>query len=548
MRRKTKNQKKRLVSLLAAMMMVLSMGMSALAANVANNTQHAYDAYQVFSGTQAGADAALGDVDWGSGVDGASLLTALKADARFQAGDPAANIFENASSAADVAAALSQYGDASSMAKAFANVADAHRTTAKTAIAAGASDVTLDAGYYLLVDAGTVNGNDAYNPALLQVTNKGDITIAKKYEIPTVDKSVHGPGDGDGVFDESTDAGIGDEVTFRLKGTVSQALADYETYQYEFKDTLSKGLTYVSDSMKVYLYKDGDTGNTADGNKAEVTSGFTTAAADIAEANGGGTSLTVSFTNLKTVNGVTDSSAIVAEYRAAVNSNAVIGSAGNPNSVTLVYSNNPNTGGTGSTGETQADRALVFTYVLDVTKVDGADQNKKLAGAEFVLLNSDKSKAAKVTGGRLVGWVDDSTITKNQDGTYPADYTLTSAEATGQFSVEGLDAGTYYLKETKAPSGYNKLTDPVKVVVSATLDGTEDNPALTALAIKVDDGNESAGDPAAGKVAMNVRNNSGSTLPETGGMGTAVFYIVGAILVVGAAVLLVVKRRMDAEK
>lgn len=540
-----KNQMKKLVSLMLAMLMVLAMGMTALAANVTNNTDHAYDAYQVFSGTQADGNAALGDVKWGSGVNGEELLAALKSDARFNVGNAGANIFANAESAADVADALSGCDDAA-VAKAFANVADTKRTATKTSIAADAGSVELAAGYYLLVDTGAVTGNDAYNPALLQVTNQGDITIAKKYNVPTVDKSVNGPGDGD-TFDESTDAGIGDEVTFRLKGTVSSNLEDYETYAYKFNDTLSKGLTYKDGSVVVYLYKDGNITNTADSNKKTVTESFTAGTSAVAGGDGA-TSITVSCANLKTIEGVTSSSAIVVEYKATVNSNAVIGSAGNPNTVELEYSNNPNTSDTPSTGKTPTDTVLVFTYELDVTKVDGQNTATKLKDAEFVLLSSDQTKVAKVANGKVVEWAEDSSVTKNADGTYPNDYTLKSAETTGQFALAGLDAGTYYLKETKAPLGYNKLTAAIKVVISATLDGSEDNPALTALTIKVDEEEAVNGNVNTGVVEMTVKNNSGSTLPETGGMGTTMFYVIGAILVVGAAVLLVAKKRMSAEK
>lgn len=549
---KKKMQMRKIVSLLLAMVMVLAMGLTVSAATVTNSTGHAYDVYQVLSGTQAEGSAALGDVKWGSGVYGGNLLTALKEDTRFVVVDGGTNIFASANSAADVAAALSANSGNQAVAKAFANVADRNRTTTTAAtIEAEAASVNLPAGYYLLVDTGTVAENDAYNPALLQVTNQGDVTIAGKYGVPTVDKSVNGPGDGvdangADIFDESTDAGIGDEVTFRLKGTISSNLDDYETYKYQFNDTLSKGLTYKESSMAVYLYKDGNITNTADGNKETVTSNFTTTTAPVTTPEVG-TAITVSCTNLKSIANVTSSSVIVAEYKATVNSGAAIGSAGNPNKVELEYSNNPNTGGE-STGKTPKDTVLVFTYTLNVTKVDGQDSNKQLKDAEFVLMNSAKDKVAKVQDGKLVEWTANADISKNQDETYPNEYTLKSAE-NGSFSVIGLDAGTYYLKETKAPSGYNKLSAPVKVEISATLDGGEDSPALTALKIKVDDAKEAAdGDTSKGTVDMTVGNNSGSTLPETGGMGTTIFYVLGAILVVGAAVLLIVKRRMKAEK
>ena len=111
-----------------------------------------------------------------------------------------------------------------------------------------------------------------------------------------------------------------------------------------------------------------------------------------------------------------------------------------------------------------------------------------------------------------------------------------------------MDAGTYELYETKAPGGYNKLKDPIKIVITATLDKTEDNPALTALTIKVDDSAAEDGDVTKGTVSTTVTNNSGATLPETGGVGTTLFYIIGGVLMVGAAVLLVTRKRMNNTK
>ncbi|MDY3286908.1 MAG: SpaA isopeptide-forming pilin-related protein, partial [Eubacteriales bacterium] len=214
--------------------------------------------------------------------------------------------------------------------------------------------------------------------------------------------------------------------------------------------------------------------------------------------------------------------------------------------VYLEYSNNPNQTGTGTTetGKTPEDEVLVFTYELDVTKVDGQNADTKLSGAEFVLLNSDKRKAAVVADGKITGWADVTTA----DGktTYPAGSTLTSG-VDGKFVIAGLDAGSYYLVETKAPAGYNLLKNPIKVTIAATLDKTENNPALTALTISVDGGAAKDGNLTSGAVETNVENNQGATLPETGGAGTTAFYIIGGCLVLAAAVLLVTKKRMSSK-
>ena len=526
---------KKLASILLVLVTVLSVTTTAFAANVENKTTHSYNAYQIFSGTQADSSVLLGDVAWGSGINGEAFLAELEADTRFVKEDT--NIFASCTTAADVAAVLGRYGDESDVAKAFANVAAKHLTTKFTAIAANASTVDLTAGYYLLVDTSRPGEGDAMNSALLQVTNKGDITIKKKYEVPTVDKSVK---DTDNQWGEAADWEIGSNVPFQLVGTLPTNFADYETYKYVFHDTLSAGLQYNGD-VKVYVQNGDD--------KTEITNGFTVDPAAAATAGGG--TLTVTFADLKRVANVNKGSKIVVEYTAKLLSTAVIGKPGNKNEVYLEYSNNPNHTGEGTpTGNTPKDEVLVFTYELDVTKVDGQKTDKKLANAEFVLLNSDRSKAAKVTDGKFVGWADVPAAGEDGTITYPAETMLTSG-TDGKFVIAGLDAGSYYLRETKAPAGYNLLKNDISVTITATLDKSENNPALTELKLSVKDDKtdaaaaESNGSVDTGIVATNVMNNSGAQLPETGGMGTTLFYVLGGILVLVAIILLVTRKLMS---
>lgn len=527
---------KKLASILLVLVMALSVTTTAFAADVKNNTTHSYNAYQIFSGTQADSSAPLCDVAWGSGIDGAAFLTELKNDTRFA--KEGKNIFADCTTAADVAAVLGQYGDESDVAKAFANVAAKHLTNVCTAISAEATSVNLAAGYYLLVDTTAAGEGDAMNSALLQVTNKGDITIKKKYDAPTVDKSVK---DTDTKWGEAADWEIGSDVPFQLVGTLPTNFADYETYKYVFHDTLSAGLQY-NGGAKVYV-QNGEV-------KTEITTGFTVDPAAAATAGGG--TLTVTFTDLKAVEGVTATSKIVVEYTAKLLSTAVIGKLGNKNEVYLEYSNNPNqTGeGTPSTGKTPKDEVLVFTYKLDVTKVDGQKTDKKLANAEFVLLNSDKTKVAKVTNGKLVGWADVPKAGEDGTVTYPEGTKLVSGKD-GKFVIAGLDAGTYYLRETKAPGGYNLLKNDISVTITATLDKTENNPALNELKLSVKEDKEGAAETKSdgvldtGVVSTDIVNNSGAQLPETGGMGTTLFYVLGGILVLVAIILLITRKRMS---
>ena len=514
---------KKLASLLLALLMVFSLAAAASAATVTNQTSHSYAAYRIFSGTQAEKSVPLGDVKWGDGVSGDALLTALKGDSRFNVGTDHANIFASCTTALDVAEVLSAYPDKSDVAKAFANVAAQHLTTATATIADNATSVELPAGYYLLVDTSTPGQDDARNTALLQMTNQ-DITIESKYSVPSVDKSVQ---DTDGSWGESADWEIGSDVPFRLEGTLPTNYEDYEAYKYVFHDTLSAGLQLngnfdETDPTKVL------SGVTVQVGDTNIGSNFTITYTDH--------QLTVACNNLKAIPGLTKDSQIVVEYTAELLSTAVIGDSGNKNEVCLEYANDPNATGNGTTGNTKKDEVLVFTYELDVTKVDGKDGTTTLANAEFVLLSSDKTKAAKVSNGKLVEWV-----------TVPEGTKLTSGND-GKFVIAGLDAGSYYLRETKAPAGYNLLGNDIGITITATLDKSENSPSLTALKIRVQNGpdataTESDGDVTTGIVSTVVENVAGAQLPLTGGIGTTVFYIAGSVLVLTAAVLSVTRKR-----
>ena len=410
--------------------------------------------------------------------------------------------------------------------------------------------VEVPAGYYLIKDVDNAledQDNEAYTLYIVEVV--GDVTITPKSEVPSVEKKVFeysyhetNGGYGNG-YNDVADWNIGDSIPFKLIGTVPDMSA-YDTYTYVFHDTLSAGLTVRDDPEKgitVYVAND----------RSVASDQMIPVDPNSYEAQINGQNLTITFTDLKTAmtapgnnqegEPVSNYKYILVNYDAYLDSDAEIGLDGNPNEVYLEYSNNPN--GTG-TGTTTTDQVIVFTYELDGTKVDGKNNDTKLEGAQFVLLNRTKTLVATVDkNGKFTGWV---AVPENNDWT--ENMILTSG-ANGLFKVSGLEDDTYYLREIQAPTGYNLLEDDVQVVITATTangqnwDGVAGN-ALTGLTVAVDNGALQNGDIDTGIVNVTVANNQGSTLPETGGMGTTVFYVVGGVIVAGVLVLLVAKRRM----
>ena len=553
---------KRLGAVLLAIAMAVSvLCMGALAAETSNSititttsSGHTYEAYQVFAGsTSATTDnkTSLGITGWGSGVKADDLVTALtteseKADSILK--DKFTNILkkgnkadggpvnENSADAAqNVAASIKDFND--NEAKAFAKIVAAHLSETKTSSTETKnSDVTtgykidnLEAGYYLVKDEDNsigANEEDAYTNYIMEVV--GAVTVTPKSAVPKVEKKIV---DGENKKDTTT-AKVGDVVNFELTGTLPSNYEDYTSYKYEFHDTLSKGLTYNSD-VKVYVKNGTD-------EEVEIT-GYT-----VTPANGtatttptADTAITVTFADLKadtvkasdTTKSVTigKDSKIIVKYSATLNENAVVGGEGNTNTVKLVYSNDPN--GT-STGTTKDNKAIVYTFQLNVTKVDGTNNGTKLAGAKFKLYyetNNTKHYVKEVTNNTIKSWTD----VENEA------LELTT-DTDGNITVKGLKEGTYYLEETEAPDGYNKLTAPVKVEITNKSDTISELESVEA------DGK--AGTVAQAVGTITIANNKGSTLPSTGGMGTKLFYTIGGILMAGAVIVLVVrKRRSDAE-
>lgn len=479
-----------------------------------NNTEtgHTYEAYQVFKGRLD--NGTLSDIEWGENVDGAAL-SAAKYDNKT-----AKAIAKGLKSTKDAEAFANNVAGANG-AKNYLK-ATTHSVTGETSQSKAITG--LSAGYYLLkdtIDSATAPQPAAYTKFILKVV--GNVDVTPKTDTPSVEKKVqensnkYVTDDGYGAgYNDVADYNIGDAVPFKLIGTVPN-MDRYDTYKYTFNDTASNGLTLPSqDGVKVYVADD-----KAGTNKADITSSATITV--------DGQKLTVAFTDLKTVKGVTADKYIIVEYSATLNSNAVIGLPGNENAVKLTFSNNPNQSGEGGDnpqGETPEDKVIVFTYQLNGTKVDATDNTKTLKDAEFKLQRQSDEKWAQINkSGKVTAWVE------SED-----DASAVTSDTDGKFLVAGLDDGKYNVKETKAPAGYDLPADPFVVTLTAkTMNDQEWNG--TAANALIDHTN--------GQFNETFVNNAGSDLPSTGGMGTTVLYAAGAAIVLVAAfgIAFAVRRR-----
>ena len=514
---------------------------------------HAYTAYQILSGTQATSGGALGDAAWGSGINDATFLKALKADTTI------GKYFVNVTDAKGFAEALSNIDNFpadGANTRLVAKIAMKNKQGNGTVLAAGNS-TQLDKGYYLIVDS-TTDGQTVYNPAVLAITS--DIEIKDKTDVPTLEKKVQ-ENKKDATddtaygskFNDVADYNIGDDVPFHLIGSVPD-MSQYETYTYKFTDTFDKGFDAVNtNNVKVYLSNDKKLDLEGESMDTDITSYFsgtngsiqyTTATEAQGETAGTKATLTVSTKDLKKAATYSKEQPqyVIVSYTAKLNAKAEIGRPGNVNTAKLTYSNNPDQSGQGEsqpTHDTPEDKVIVFTYGLDVTKVDSKNDKTKLKDAEFKLKNSD-GKWATITDGKVTGWTD----TESQGSA------LTSDED-GKFKVEGLDDGNYTLQETKAPAGYNLPANGFSVTLTATTannqawDGTAST-ALTGLAVKVDQ-TDGTGNVDTGLGAITIKNTQGSSLPATGGMGTVLLYVAGiAVFVLAGATLVMALRRRNA--
>lgn len=536
---------KKITAFFLAVVMILAMNCTAFAApgdeaQPASETtpnaavaEHKFTAYQIFKGTIS--DDSLVAIQWGKNVDGETFLTALKASTDFGKTNPFEGIVYDADypnrSADAVARVISgdawkgdQPFEANDLARAFARIADTNKTGAGVE-----ENGKLEAGYYLVVDdevfaAGATN--TVRNLSFLQMVSDGRFIPTVKVDVPTLTKEVKEVNDSEVVVTDQwgdvADYDIHDQVKFKLTGTLPEDYDSYKTYKYVFHDTLGAALERTAESTLAVKID----GTPVDKNDYDV-------AVDPEDPK----HFTVTIANLKALTiQTTKDSKITVEYTAELTGNGIVyGGNGNENTAYLEYSNNPNQTGNGEpdTGTTPEDKVVVFTYQLiaNKTKEDGTP----LEGAKFQLFKYDA------------------------DATSEDKYIAVGDVIKGvtTFEFKGVDAGKYKLVEIEAPEGYNKA-EYMYFDIVATFDVTgQEVTDLKIASVNDKDGKPIVGadgktptftfmgSAADGSLTSDIVNLQGILLPSTGGIGTTIFYVIGAILVVGAGVLLVIKKRMS---
>lgn len=427
----------------------------------------------------------------------------------------------------------------------------------------------LPLGYYVVEDVGTATPISA----LMLDTTMPNIEMAIKADKPTLDKKIDGSKD----TDESTtgpvqynNAAVGDKVPYVLTSKVPD-MTGYKKYYFVVNDTLSKGLTFNNDVVikigDTTLTKDTDYTVTATKNESDGTT-----AVEIVFKN---------FINQQSKKGQT----ITITYSATVNDKAVIGVAGNPNKAKLTYSNNPNVSDNGQPdnpdkpGDTNppvedTPDATTRTYVTAVELIKVDPDKNRLTGAEFkiegtklntVLVRTDVYTEDNVSGTywklkngsytttapngtdidkstyanttiKYKKEVQTSTVTKTENVSYTG-----TVGTDGVLRFEGLSAGQYTITEIKAPEGYNALKAPISITISWAAPQGEGNTNCTWSV-----SGHTGATIRDGIVSITIENQAGTELPSTGGMGTTIFYVLGSVLVLAAVVLLVTKKRMSA--
>ena len=398
--------------------------------------------------------------------------------------------------------------------------ADATATVPKNAATDGKYTATftgLDYGYYVVAVPGATLADAKGQYAALVRVHSTTVDVDIKGDLPTVDKKVQVNGTGQ----NATDAKIGDTLTFTLTSTIPDMSA-YSTYTFNFKDTLSKGLTF--EQVKSVKVED---------KTLSVNTDYT-----VTPPTAPNNTLTVAMNDFKAKQQANAGKKITVTYTATLNKDAVVGGAGNVNSATIQYSNNPSTNGT---GDSEPSKVRVFTYGFTVDKYTGKnydDTATRLAGAEFTLAHKGGTAISFV---KVADSATQNAVYRVAKADEAGATTTITTPANGKVDFRGLENGEYTLTETKAPAGYNKLASAIGVKVEGQNDGTDTTNATVTITYDNDNGSSNYNQSASNGV-IPVRNKSGVTLPGTGGMGTIAFTVIG-VLVIALGVAWTLKRK-----
>lgn len=502
---------KKFMALIATLTLALAMAVPAFAEAATTtytitikNGTGTYAAYQIFKGDLH--ETTLSNIEWGDNVT-----------------DEGRTKFGNA---ADKAEKITTEADA----KAFAVEVAQYLTDPPAGT--GTNSITgLAAGYYLIKNT-TVGKDEVYTDYILKVVK--DVEVNPKSGKPTLDKQIKHNETGEwGVVGDNQ---IGDTVDFRTITTVP-IVSGYTEYTYVIHDEMSAGLTSNVRSNNDVTIKVND--------ETVLDKNYYTVTVDPENAN----KFTVTVDVLKAIEDgkMAEGNKLYTYYTGILNENAKVYNDGKQdNKAYLEYSNNPHNNPHDDKTTNQTPEKVVYdwTFKMEVNKVDGED-NAPLTGAKFVLSKEKNCDLGAIgDDGQPHNTENLISLIKNSDGSYtvaPAGYTgpVVKVMTAGKITIKGLDDATeYYLYETKAPAGYNRLTDAVKFKITATYSDAGDN--CTSVTATVNNDVQSS-------VSVNVRNNKGSTLPSTGGIGTTLFYVIGGGLMAVAAVLLVTKKRMNSK-
>ncbi len=414
------------------------------------------------------------------------------------------------------------------IAAAVAKVTDLNDSSDLAATSNGVAS-NLSHGYWLFVtDAQTVAGTETATAPIFAVVGDEAVSITEKTSIPTVDKQVR---EGD-AWGKVSDSYIGEEVEYKLTGSVASNIDTFTKYEYSFQDHLSVGLEAIEGSVEV----------TINDKVIQPENGYTVgldATKDVSGNLTGGHDLTISFSDLKTAAkaaGVklTGDSKVVVTYKAKLTEKAEYKGTGNTNKVELVYSNNPMTG---DKGTSESDQVSDYVFGLDVTKTDPDNKSANLvAGFKVKMIQEGTTK-------KVSKWL-------KKDGSFTDDenqaYTFKTTGEGNKVLIPGLVEGTYLISESETPAGYNTIAD-FEIKVTPTYNATG---MLTELKAEPNSGMVTGADvknPTTTQISISIQNKKGSGLPLTGLNGVTFTWIAGgAVLCIGVAHL--IRSRKQAEE